>query len=191
MTGLWPLLTRLGDSSVMLRTGIVIVAWLLLTREWRWPAWLIAAMMLTVASKILYLGFGIGIAAIGFRGFSGHSQMASAILPVLLAGLAPVGKTARAGFVAGMVLALLVGVSRIEVLAHTPSEVIGGLALGYGVCLLAGQRAATRWREAPWWLRLAALLVTVWYAVHFVPAPTQGLIGRIAQALARGLPATL
>lgn len=186
LTG-WHLLTRLGDSSVMLRTGLLIVAWMLWKREWRWPLALLAVMVLTVTSKVLYFAFGIGIHAIDFRGFSGHSQMSAVILPLLLAGLGSDRNSAWRLFGLGAALALLVGISRLQVNAHTPSEVIGGLALGYAACLITGRRAVDRWLEAPVLWRMAAVLVTLWYALNFVPAPTQGIIYRFSMALAKAL----
>ncbi|GGY04967.1 phosphatase PAP2 family protein [Paludibacterium paludis] len=183
---IWPWLSRLGDSSVMLRTGLVIALGLLARREWRWPLYLILAMSVTVVSKILYLGWGIGIDSLAFRGFSGHSQMAAAILPLLAAGLAPRGIRAQM-FALGMALAFLVGISRLEVHAHTPSEVAGGLALGYAVSLAAARRALPAWTGLPVACRALAGLVTLWYFVHFVPAPTQGIIGRLSLELARVL----
>src|ERR1700748_3192602 len=101
----WFAVTRLGESQILLPAFLAGTAWLAFARPawargrladtvhghahparstaWRWLAGVVAATAVTTASKIAFLGFGFGSAAIDFTGFSGHSMYATAILPVL------------------------------------------------------------------------------------------------------------
>jgi hypothetical protein len=85
-------------------------------------------------SKCLFLGWGIGVAALDFTGVSGHTLLATSILPVLLRGIPWPALQARGGGAAlGWLLALVVGVSRVAVHAHSYSEVVAGWILGAAV----------------------------------------------------------
>jgi len=143
----WFAITRLGESEILLPAFLAGALWLAFARPawargrlaatvhghdhpargaaWRWVVGLAAATAVTTASKIAFLGFGIGVAAIDFTGFSGHSMYSMAILPVL--GAIVFG---RAGAVAGALLALVVMVSRVQVHAHSWSEALSGFVLG-------------------------------------------------------------
>ena len=132
----WWTVTHFGSSSLLL-PAFVLVAFGL----WRSGAQaaarhyvvaMTAAVALTVTSKCLFYGWGIGIAAIDFTGVSGHGLLAAAILPLLLRGLP--GRWGRdLGAPLGAALALLVGVSRVVVGAHSVSEVVAAWLLGLAV----------------------------------------------------------
>ena len=146
----WFAVTRLGESQILLPAFLAGTLWLAFARPawargrladtthghdhparstaWRWAASVAAATFVTTASKVAFLGFGIGSATIDFTGFSGHSMYATAILPVL--GAIVFG---RGGAFAGLLLALVVMVSRVQVQAHSWSEALSGLALGAAV----------------------------------------------------------
>jgi membrane-associated phospholipid phosphatase len=143
----WFAITRLGESEILLPAFVAGALWLAFARPawaggrraaaahghghpargaaWRWIGGVAAATAVTTASKIAFLGFGIGVAALDFTGFSGHSMYSMAILPVL--GAIVFG---RRGALAGAVVALVVMVSRVEVHAHSWSEALSGLVLG-------------------------------------------------------------
>lgn len=131
----WHWLTRLGELQIML-PALLVAAWSVRAQAARLAArWLIAtfaAIALTTASKVAFIGFGWGLVAIDFTGVSGHALMASAVLPLLLLLFgATVWPPARfAGFVIGVTLAVGVAVSRVQLGAHSWSEVIAGFALG-------------------------------------------------------------
>jgi membrane-associated phospholipid phosphatase len=88
-------------------------------------------------SKVAFLGWGLGIAHLDFTGVSGHTMLATAILPVVFAWLPLPRHWSVAAIVIGLVLAMLVGWSRITLGAHSLSEVIVGWALGATVCAAA------------------------------------------------------
>jgi len=180
----WLGVTRLGEAQILLPAFFAGALWLALARPagargrvargdahahdhparrsaWRWVGAIVATTAVTTASKVAFLGFGIGIAALDFTGFSGHSMYATAILPVLAAIIA-----GRAGAVVGTLLALLITYSRVNLGAHSTSEAIAGMVLGAAAAgwTLADYLAHPGAVRAPWWL---PLLLVAWLA--FVP----------------------
>ncbi len=132
MPDAWKLLSSLGDSRWLLpMIAILLISLPRSAFKWRALAAIAITAALTLASKLAYMGWGLGIASIDFTGFSGHAAMSSAIYPVAATLLAGTPRPARiAGFAAGAILALLIGWSRIPLHAHSLSEVVAGLALG-------------------------------------------------------------
>jgi len=132
----WHLVSRFGESAYLLPSALVIALWLCHRNTagsaLRWLAAIALAAGLTLASKLAFMGWGLGIRAVDFTGFSGHSAMSAAVLPVLLYLCAPASRPrlARLGAACGIALALLIGWSRLVLDAHSPSEVVTGLALG-------------------------------------------------------------
>lgn len=184
----WPLITRLGDSSLLLPAAVLVFAWLLYRGESaKAGLWLVLfglASGLVVLSKLAFMGWGLGIPAWNFTGFSGHSMMAACVLPVLAAQVcgAQRWRLAVAGLAA--LLAVMVGVSRLAIGVHSPAEVYAGLALG--LTTSAAFLGATRLRLpafTPAVLILVLVLGTA-QAVTGVRAPTHQLLERIAAHLA-------
>lgn len=186
---LWNLITRFGDSSLLLPCALLIYGWLLYRREGgdaqRWLLLFGLAASLTLASKLAFMGWGIGIPEWNFTGLSGHSMMAGSVLPVLGALLVR-GRTAwrLAAAAAGMLLALLVGTSRLEINAHSPAEVYAGLSAGLGASgvflYLTRQRLPSL---SPLLLGLV-LLFALSQGATGVRAPTHQLLQRIAASMA-------
>ena len=137
----WQLVTFFGESAFLLPCAVFLYAWL------RWHGatsiarhWLIAfslTALVVLGSKLAFMGWGIGSAALDFTGFSGHAMMAASILPVLACLAVPSRYRALSLLAAlfGVLLALAVGVSRLALHAHSMSEVVSGLALGFCVSL--------------------------------------------------------
>lgn len=134
----WILLTRLGDATLMLPLAALLLSGLLvlqagsLAAQWGWR--FLLAVVLTLVSKIAFFGWGVGSAALDFTGFSGHTLLATAILP-LLTGWAFAGKYRYQGLLPGLIMAVLVGISRLKLGAHSDSEVVSGWLLGLWVIL--------------------------------------------------------
>ncbi|WP_427912708.1 phosphatase PAP2 family protein [Ramlibacter sp. MMS24-I3-19] len=136
-SGAWHVVTRFGEAGILIPCALLLAGWLALaTREWRTVlAWLLplaAAVALTTASKIAFMGFGVGIASLDFTGFSGHSMFAAAVYPMLAhAATRRLGRGWRIGAVGlAYAFALAVAVSRVRLDAHSPSEVVLGFTLG-------------------------------------------------------------
>jgi membrane-associated phospholipid phosphatase len=166
----WPLLTRLGEMQIVLPAALLAALSLEFFSGARrlavwWMLLLGLAALITTASKIAFIGWGLGWARLDFTGFSGHAMFAAAAYPVLFGTLASHLSTTgqRVAIMAGFVLALLIGVSRIMVGAHTPSEVIFGLMLGgaaSATALLLAHRVRTPIPPALVFVLVAWLLLT-------------------------------
>jgi membrane-associated phospholipid phosphatase len=192
----WYAVTRLGEAQILLPAFVAGALWLAFARPAgargrlaqgnahahdhparrsarRWVAGIVATTAIVTASKIAFLGFGIGIAALDFTGFSGHSMFAMAILPVLGA---LVG--GRRGAVVGLLAALLVAWSRVMLGAHSVSEAVSGLALGAAAAAwtLADYLAHPGAVRAPWWLPLLLLVWLTWLPMKAPPSRTHGLV---------------
>jgi membrane-associated phospholipid phosphatase len=134
----WWVMTHLGASSLLLPALVLVLGglWEAGARDAakRYALRLAITVGITVVSKCLFFGWGIGVAALDFTGVSGHTLLATSILPVLLRGIPWPALQARGGGAAlGWLLALVVGVSRVAVHAHSYSEVVAGWILGAAV----------------------------------------------------------
>ena len=200
---LWVAVTRLGEAQILLPAFVAGALWLAFARPagargrlaggnahahdhparrsaWRWIAAIVATTAVTTVSKVAFLGFGLGIAAIDFTGFSGHSMYATAILPVLVAIVA-----GWRGAIAGFLLAVLITYSRVLLNAHSWSEALAGLALGAAAAgwTLADYLAHPGAVRAPWWL---PLLLAAWLTLlptHAPPSRTHSLVVAISLKL--------
>lgn len=185
----WHVMTRFGDVQILLPAMLAAQWWWLRcggsrSVVARWVGWLALAVVLTTLTKIAFIGWGLGSAALDFTGISGHSMFAAAVLPPLwrMLGETWAAPWRRLAPWLGVLMAALVAVSRVEVLAHSPSEAVAGFLLGGLVS------AMVLWRPArpPVARSSLALLVVVlvWWGVtvRYTPqAPTHGLV--VAMAL--------
>jgi membrane-associated phospholipid phosphatase len=134
---LWHLFTRLGEAQILLPTALIVVATMLRRADARplaawWLALLSVATLVTTASKVAFIGWGIGWPRLNFTGISGHAMFAAAVCPLLLGTLA--ARASRVGrylaVATGGSLAVLIGVSRVVIGVHSVSEVLAGLLVG-------------------------------------------------------------
>lgn len=186
----WHLLTRLGESQILLPAALLAI--LALSRRvdsrplaYWWLGSLLLATLLTTASKVAFIGWGIGSAEFNFTGISGHAMFAAAVYPLLLGTLAsPLPQRGQKLAVAsGFILALMVGLSRLEVGAHSVSEVLAGLLLGG-----AASASAIANTSLPRVLigSTLSVLVAVWILitpVRLPPLQTHSLVTRLALSL--------
>jgi membrane-associated phospholipid phosphatase len=199
----WAAVTRLGEAQILLPAFLAGALWLAFARPagarvraaegvaqandhpardsaWRWVVGLCATTLVTTVSKIAFLGYGYGVAALDFTGFSGHSMFSTAILPVL--GAVVAGRRGAAG---GALLAALVMFSRVDLQAHSWSEALSGTALGLAVAwwTLADYLAHPGAVRAPWWL---PLLLVAWLTLlpwRAPPSRTHSLVVAVALKL--------
>jgi membrane-associated phospholipid phosphatase len=186
----WHLLTRLGEVQILLPAALLAMLVLAHRADTRplattWLGLLTLSALLTTASKIAFIGWGVGSAELDFTGISGHTMFAAGVYPLLLGTLAsrlpPWGQ--KMAVAIGFALALLVGLSRMEVGAHSISEVLAGLLLGG-----AASAAAMARTSLPRALMGSSLtvLVALWVLitpVHVPPLPTHSLVTRLALSL--------
>src|SRR5690242_12235967 len=103
----------------MLPAAALCVLSLMLGRAWRLALWwcllLILGCTMVAASKIAFIGWGIGIQSLDFTGLSGHAMRATAIAPVFLYLISPKAPAPvrLAAVLAGIGFGLLIGVSRL------------------------------------------------------------------------------
>jgi membrane-associated phospholipid phosphatase len=185
----WHTLSRLAEMGILMPLAL-LVAWRMVRDPnsrilaLRWMLALALASVLTTTSKVAFIGWGIGSAALNFTGVSGHTMVATAVYPVLLSVLLPAGVSGRLGIGLGTTLALLIGGSRVELGAHSWSEVIAGWLLG-GVVTWEALRTASP-AAAPlhgfWWLGGAAAWLLS--CVTLAPiTPTHSMVTRVALVL--------
>ena len=186
----WHLLTRLGEAQILLPAAALTMLALLARASTRklaliWMALIILATVITTASKVAFIGWGIGWADIDFTGISGHAMFASAIYPVLMVTFFS-GRWRGAHWLSlalGCALALVVGLSRIEVGAHSWSEVLAGWAVGGAVSAVAlalSETSAIRIRP------IVPALLLAWVAVmpfKLHASPTHYFVIRLAVAM--------
>ena len=102
-----------------------------------WCRLFTAGMSLVVATKIAFIGWGIGIRSLDFTGFGGHSMRATVVIPVrfylILQKAPPIARTS--GVSLGIVFGVIIGISRLVVHAHSVSEAVAGCILGGMVSL--------------------------------------------------------
>jgi len=193
MSSFWQGLTWFGDSGFLLPTAFWLFVWLASDRATRGMAvcWAIlfgACGFIVMASKLAFMGWGIGSAAYDFTGFSGHTALAACVWPVacwLVTASFPtaVRLTTTA---AAWVWAVLVGCSRLALEAHSDSEVVAGLLLGTlaaatFLLLQRRNRLVPRWGKR--WLA-AGLIAPCALLLIGRPAPTQDALQMVATWMA-------
>ena len=150
----WQFITHLGSASLLLPFfGIALIELWFSHQKSAIFLWILAlaiGVMLTLISKVLFLGWGIGIASLNFTGISGHAFLATSIIPIVFysfsGGLQV--KAKNIGFWLGLILSLLVGISRIVLGMHSWSEVVSGWILGLTVCVFA--LSVIKYNEKPY-----------------------------------------
>lgn len=185
----WLELTSFGGIVVTAPAAAAITAWLMMGRAWRLAAWwwvlFIGGMTLVVATKIAFIGWGLGIRGLDFTGISGHAMRATAVYPVLfyLVLLRTTPLVRMLGMTTGFGVAIAIDISRVVIHAHSISEAVAGFMLG-GLISVVFLRSAASLKAFPvsrW--ALAAGLLAVVAASYLKPVPTEGWIEDVALAL--------
>jgi membrane-associated phospholipid phosphatase len=188
----WHSITWFGDSGFLLPAALWIAVWLGTRSSTRPSAvlWLFLfglCASLIAATKIAFLGWGIGSPALNFTGFSGHTALSASVWPVAcwltVSRWEHRVRVAAASF--GLVFAVLIGLSRLAIYAHSKSEVAAGFVLGVAVS------GTFLWRQhrlphprVSWTLVLLSLATPILFLRPGNPAPTQGALEVIAMRLA-------
>lgn len=182
----WTKITMFGDTVVMMPAAAAIIIWLVAGRAWRMAFWwgllFTTGLFVVVATKIAFIGWGIGIDALDFTGISGHSMRATAVLPVifylLLQKSSPPVRTS--GVAMGLALGMLIGVSRIALHTHSVSEVVAGAVLGSSISVgfirisdSLPKPALNRWL-------IAFSLLALFPTSYAEPAPTNHWVNAVA-----------
>jgi membrane-associated phospholipid phosphatase len=175
----WTTITSFGDIAIMAPAALAIMGWLVLAGEQRlalrWGVLFAIGMALATATKIAFIGWGLGIRSLDFTGISGHAMRSAAVMPVLfyliLQRASPTIR--RSGVVLGFLFALLVAVSRLRLHNHSLSEVVSGLLLGGAISLSFIRSAGTLQAHVLNRTRIVASLALLLVAPYAQPSPTQ------------------
>ncbi|MEV9506124.1 phosphatase PAP2 family protein [Klebsiella variicola] len=187
----WQLISFFGDSTVLLPSAAALFIVLMLRKTsrllaWQWSLLFGITGAIVCASKLAFMGWGLGM---DYTGFSGHSALSAAFWPIFLwllsarfsAGLQ------KAAVATGYILAAVVGYSRLVIHAHSVSEVIAGLLLGAAgsaLFLLLQKRTTHSESLSISWGGVACLVMVPLILLHSGnKAPTQSLLGQIATAV--------
>ncbi|CDL13682.1 unknown [Klebsiella pneumoniae IS46] len=183
-----------GDSTVLLPSAAALFIVLMLRKTsrllaWQWSLLFGITGAIVCASKLAFMGWGLGIRELDYTGFSGHSALSAAFWPIFLwllsarfsAGLQ------KAAVATGYILAAVVGYSRLVIHAHSVSEVIAGLLLGAAgsaLFLVLQKRTPDPESVNISWGGVACLVIVPLILLHSgSKAPTQSLLGQIATAV--------
>ncbi|AFJ45609.1 phosphatase PAP2 family protein [Shimwellia blattae] len=186
----WSSVTFLGDSTLLLPSAaLLFVAALFSSRRqvaWQWALAFGVTGAIVCSSKLAFMGWGIGIRALDFTGFSGHTALSACFWPVFLwlvcSRLLP--RFRHLGAVLGYGVAATVGISRLMIHVHSPAEVVAGFALGCtaSAAFLLWQRRVSLALLSGLGLA-AALVVPMVILTTGSKAPTQSLLENIAVQL--------
>lgn len=171
----WTLVTRLGEAQLLLPALLAATGWLV----WRarapgvalaWWGSTGAAALVTTATKIAFIGWGVGYAPWDYTGLSGHAMFAAAILPLLAReSVAEADPRWHAPAVlAGLALAALIALSRVRLGAHSASEAGLGFTLGALASLTALALVRMPRTSSP---KLLLVGIGVWLALATTNAP--------------------
>ena len=187
----WWQLTAFGDSTVILPlSGVLLVVLLLAWRAqgrlgWLWLLAVLVDGCLIIASKVLYMGWGLHPPGLDFTGLSGHSAMAFLFWPVLgTLAAGQLGAGRWLGTALGVLLAVGVAGSRLALQVHSPSEVLLGSLWGALVAaaflLVAHRRLKVPHRYS--WLLVLLLIPPLLLARQF-NFPSNRILAYTAQQL--------
>ena len=160
---LWSYITHFGAAGLLAPLTALVAAGLWLGGQRAalviWVTALALGAALVLTTKIAFMGWGIGSAALDFTGISGHATLATSILPVALALLLTRShrRTRLLGLALGLLVGGLVSWSRVRVGAHSPSEALVGFALGAAISVLAVRVLQPPQSAAPRWVAAAGL----------------------------------
>jgi membrane-associated phospholipid phosphatase len=191
----WHAFTWLGDSGLMLPAALFVALLLVLRRDTRRAAlaWCVLFGLggaVVMASKLAFMGWGLGSARFNFTGVSGHTAIGTSVWPVVLwlaavLRLPAMPRMHRAAAMAGWALGAAIGVSRLALYAHSVSEVATGFVLGAAVSaafLAFVQRRP--WPARPHPVLMLVLVAPIAVLGPGTPAPTHSLLESIAMRLA-------
>ncbi|MDY1685670.1 phosphatase PAP2 family protein [Klebsiella pneumoniae] len=197
----WQLISFFGDSTVLLPSAAALFIVLMLRKTsrllaWQWSLLFGITGAIVCASKLAFMGWGLGIRKLDYTGFSGYSALSAAFWPIFLWLLSARFSAGwqKAAVATGYILAAVVGYSRLVIHAHSVSEVIAGLLLGAAGLLLGAAGSALflllqkrtsdcDYKTVPWG-GIACLVMVPLILLHSgSKAPTQTLLGQIATAI--------
>jgi membrane-associated phospholipid phosphatase len=183
--GVVAFLTDFADQAVLLPLAFIVAGCLAISGWWRGAvAWLLGIGATLAAMLFLKIGFiACGPDDI-LRSPSGHTAAAAVVCGGLMAVL---GDDRRLAVPAAVLAALLIGISRFALGAHTPLEILVGAATGIAGAWLVVRFAGPIPKFRRNRIVIAALLVVV--LLHGMHMPAEAHIRGLAERVAQYLPA--
>lgn len=85
----WQLISFFGDSTVLLPSAAALFIVLMLRKTsrllaWQWSLLFGITGAIVCASKLAFMGWGLGFRELDYTGFSGHSALSAAFWPIFL-----------------------------------------------------------------------------------------------------------
>ncbi len=171
----------------MLPAILAVALWLLTVRAWWlsacWLGLVGVAIGLVALTKIAFIGWDLGIKSLNFTGISGHATLAMSVLP--LVGWLLGGRRSSAARIAltlvFVLVALLIGVSRVGLGYHSPAEVASGILLGglvSGGFFMMNRHTGSHELRHRWIPGLLILVLLI--SGHGEKAPSEHLLTTIA-----------
>jgi hypothetical protein len=182
----WNVFTRLGEAQILLPALMVVSIWLAWrsaaprTAAW-WLGLTALAALVTTATKLAFIGWGMGYAPLDFTGISGHATFAAAVLPLLAFAAFPARRVPALS--AAYALAALIAVSRLATSSHSISEVALGFGLGAAASALALALGAMPRTPMPRWVVIGLLVWMVATPAGAPPSRTHGWVTSLALAM--------
>jgi len=195
LSSIWSFITDFGDTAVTVPLAALVLCFLVISKEWRlalaWALAILGCAGVIGGLKLILDACGASVAAAGLASPSGHTAMSAAVYggfaAVVGVNLAP---PARAALIIGAVaLIAAMPLSRVVLHAHTPIEVVVGLAVGLpaaAVIILATLAIRREELPIPW---LAAAAIGLMLLFHGVRWPAEQRIHHLGAWLGvlRGL----
>jgi membrane-associated phospholipid phosphatase len=176
-------ITDFADQAVMLPV-VVAIGIALLAHGWRRgaAAWIGAAtgtFALMLLLKLVFIACPVSLGTSGLRTPSGHVAAATIVAGGLAALLL---RRRRPALVVAVLAALVIGVSRLALGAHSTPEVMVGAGVGLaGALALIGLAGAPPEKLDPW--RVAMIAAVVALVVHGLHLPAEAHIRSTAWRL--------
>jgi hypothetical protein len=138
--------------------------------------------LIVAASKVAFIGWGIGIRSLDFTGFSGHAMRATAAIPVMayLLWQSAAPSARKAAVALGYGVGAILSMSRVFVGAHSVSEAVLGALLGVAVSATFLWVARGRCTAVPHRWLIALSMAGMLGTSHAQPAPTHRWISSVA-----------
>ncbi len=178
----WFQVIRLGGAAQALALAGFITVCLACAgyrgRAFRWVVSLGVGASLVLAGKLAFVFYGWFLPSVGLYNISGHAMLTAAVYPVMFMLLGSIvgDRAAKYGIVAGLLVALLMGIVLVAGLYHTFAETLIGAAIGLGVAWI-NVRPLVCLRDHRVSVLLAALLTTL--ALFELP----GMLGPVKASL--------
>lgn len=142
--------TALGEPTVLVTAGLVIASWLLFRGRGRFAAGLVLVILVGRGLSEIEK-YGIGRARPDFEPHlvmvktpsfpSGHATSSMIFYLTLALALVPKGWRRKLAVVGALALSISIGISRVMLGVHWPSDVVGGWSFGMLWVMLTLRRA--------------------------------------------------